>query len=115
MAGPNQFNGRRHPRKAKRFMAIIGAGLLAACTGRSALPLPATETAATDRGTVASTRISAENAHAGTNAWNAVTRTGRIAAYTDTTSVNAGEVIRFAVSTTSPSFGLTIYRLGWYA
>lgn len=60
--------------------------------------------------------IQIENRQAGTSAW-ILTRPAsnhEIEGYASATSINQGEVIRFYVHTSAPTYRLTIYRMGWY-
>ncbi len=66
-----------------------------------------------------SASILEENKKPGTSAWYVTVDTtvgGDIAGFADAPSVNAGETIRFAISTRSEGkiFTLEIYRVGWY-
>jgi len=54
-----------------------------------------------------------ENLKPGDPNWRVPT-TGDITGYSETSSVNSGDTIRFAVSTTGTAFNLAVYRLGWY-
>lgn len=59
--------------------------------------------------------IQDENAKPGTTAWKLPNgRSTDIEGYASLTSVNVGEPISFFVSTTSSSFALDIYRMGYY-
>jgi hypothetical protein len=64
--------------------------------------------------------IQVENARPGTTAWqlsnpsNESEEGSPIEGYASATSVNRGDQISFFVRTTSPTFTIAIYRLGWY-
>ena len=58
--------------------------------------------------------ITDENARPGTDRWKLKTPSAEIAGYTSSTSVTAGETIRFYVSTEDPSLTIEIFRMGWY-
>src|SRR5580692_8431896 len=64
--------------------------------------------------------IQVENARPGTTAWqlsnpsNESEEGSPIEGYASGTSVNRGDQISFFVRTTSPTFTIAIYRLGWY-
>jgi hypothetical protein len=58
--------------------------------------------------------VVAENRLPGTTSWRQQVSEIAIAGYADAASVNVGQRIRFAVSTTSSQYRLDIYRLGWY-
>jgi hypothetical protein len=64
--------------------------------------------------------IQIENARPGTTAWQLSNPAdyeegdSEIEGYASATSVNCGDPISFFVRTTSPSFTIAIYRLGWY-
>ena len=63
--------------------------------------------------------IQVENARPGTTAWRLSNPAdnvegSQIEGFASATSVNRGSPIRFFVRTTSPSFTIAIYRLGWY-
>src|SRR5438477_11625340 len=60
--------------------------------------------------------IQLENARQGTNVWKLSNpaENQEIEGYASATSVNRGDSIGFFVRTTSPTFTLAIYRLGWY-
>jgi hypothetical protein len=59
--------------------------------------------------------ITDENALPGTNLWR-LRQPGlsEIAGYASSTSVTAGETIRFFVTTKDPAFTLEVFRTGWY-
>ena len=59
--------------------------------------------------------ISEENARPGTDRWMLRTPSSDIAGYASSTSVAAGETIRFYVSTADPSLTIETFRMGWYA
>jgi len=77
------------------------AGKTPALVGSSATPNPSTNP------------IAIENAYAGSSGWKSPSN-NQITGYADSTSVEAGARIQFAISTTRPTFNLDIYRLGWY-
>jgi N,N-dimethylformamidase beta subunit-like, C-terminal len=54
-----------------------------------------------------------ENAYAGSGAWKSASN-NQITGYADSTSVEVGGRIQFAISTTRTTFNLDVYRLGWY-
>ena len=62
--------------------------------------------------------IQVENAKVGTTAWQlqnpAADGNGAIEGYASSTSVNRGGSISLFVSTTSPTYTIEVYRLGWY-
>lgn len=58
--------------------------------------------------------ITDENARLGTDRWKLRSASSEIAGYASSTSVAAGETIRFFVSTADPSFTIEIFRMGWY-
>src|SRR6202162_3366304 len=63
--------------------------------------------------------VQAENARQGTAAWQLSDPSdnaegSQIEGYASSTSVNRGSQISFFVRTTSPTFTVAIYRLGWY-
>lgn len=94
---------RGRPRWQAR-VAVLALALLAA------LPWPAAPAAAANA-------ISLENALAGDPSWQLtgpVAQNREIEGYPSRPSVNIGERLRFHISTTDPSFTLTIYRVGWY-
>lgn len=62
--------------------------------------------------------IQLENAKAGTTSWqlsNLSANQADIQGYASLTSVNRGDTISFFVSTTSPTYTIDVYRIGWYA
>ena len=58
--------------------------------------------------------VVAENLLPGTTAWRHDVSPSGIAGYADAVSVNVGDRIGFAVSTTSSRYRIDVYRLGWY-
>jgi hypothetical protein len=60
--------------------------------------------------------IQLENARQGTNVWKLSNpaENQEIEGYASATSVNRGDSIGFFIRTTSPTFTIAIYRLGWY-
>ena len=80
------------------------------------LPLFAVVTLLSESGGFAANPIQIENAKAGDPGWilQNEAASGEIEGFASATSVNRGEQIRFYVNTTSPSFQLIVYRLGWY-
>ena len=59
--------------------------------------------------------IQIENAQSGTVAWRVTKQgIGQIQAYTGEPSINKGGYVHLYVSTTSPSYSIDIYRLGYY-
>jgi hypothetical protein len=60
--------------------------------------------------------VRTENTKPGTTAWRLVNPAvnGEIEGYASLTSVNRGGTIDIFVSTGDPSFGVNIYRVGWY-
>src|SRR5262249_24636536 len=64
----------------------------------------------------AATPVQTENANPGTRSWQlsnpAINHD--IEGYASLTSVNRGGQISFFVNTTSPSYTLEIFRMGWY-
>jgi len=60
--------------------------------------------------------IQAENAKPGTPDWDitAPSSTPTVEGYASHTSVNRGETIQFFVSSSTPTYTLAIYRMGWY-
>ena len=98
-------------RRRSLLVAVLAslAVLATGCNSKTPSSAPTPSPVATSAGTIAK-----ENRLPGTTAWrHEVSRSG-IAGYADAVSVNVGERIRFAVSTTSPRYRLDIYRLGWY-
>lgn len=82
--------------------------LVAGCTSSpSSTPTPR-------RGATPFEAVAAENRLPGTTAWRQEVSPTGIAGYADAVSVNVGGRIGFAVSTTSSTYRLDIYRLGWY-
>jgi hypothetical protein len=79
----------------------------------TALPGPSTVVARAD---TAPNPVRTENAKAGTAAWRLVNPAsgGEIEGYASATSVNRGGTIDLFVNTLDPSYGVTIYRVGWY-
>lgn len=67
------------------------------------------------RGSSTPNPIQVENARPGTSGWK-VTRqaTSEIQAYTEEPSINKGGAVHLYVSTSSPSYSIDIYRLGYY-
>ena len=67
------------------------------------------------RGSSTSNPIQVENARPGTSGWKVTKQaTSEIQAYTEEPSINKGGAIHLYVSTTSPSYSIDIYRLGYY-
>src|SRR2546423_5245581 len=59
--------------------------------------------------------IQIENAQSGTVGWRVTKQgIGQIQAYTGEPSISKGGYVRLYVSTTSPSYSIDIYRLGYY-
>jgi hypothetical protein len=59
--------------------------------------------------------IQMENARPGTAGWRVTKQaSNQIQAYTEEPSINTGEVVDLYLSTSSPSFSIDIYRLGYY-
>lgn len=92
----------------KKFIGLVGAGSLGGMIGS-----PSEATAASK----GNNPITTENAKPGTNAWEIfnLATNREIEGYANRTSVSAGQSISFFVNTTSASFDIKIYRLGWYA
>lgn len=88
----------------KEFLGVAGASLAGIAIGRNA------------HGAAASNPISVENAKPGTSDWfpNNQAQNREIEGYADLTSVAPGGTIRFYVNTTSKTYRLDIFRLGWY-
>src|SRR5581483_9112631 len=60
--------------------------------------------------------IQAENARAGTTAWQLdnASENREIEGYASAVSINRGESITFFVSTSDPTYTVEIFRTGWY-
>src|SRR5438105_13587520 len=59
--------------------------------------------------------IQIENAQPGTAGWRVTKQaTNQIQAYAGEPSINKGEDVHLYVSTVSPSYSISIYRLGYY-
>jgi hypothetical protein len=96
---------------ARTVAAVVMAALLAGCSAEGAKsPVAATPSATPS---ASANPIVVENGHTGSVNWKSP-GVGRIAGYADAASVDVGETIRFAVSTTKRTFNIDIYRLGWY-
>src|SRR4051794_7377533 len=67
-------------------------------------------------GICAPNTIQRENQKVGTSMWQLVapSATPAVEGYASSTSVNRGESISFFVSSSAPSYVMTIYRVGWY-
>lgn len=89
----------------KEFLEITGGSLAAAALGTSA-----------SFGAEASNPIVVENAQPGTADWEPSNQAQNreIEGYASTTSLIAGQQIKFYVNTASSSYRIDIYRLGWY-
>lgn len=60
--------------------------------------------------------VKAENAKAGTRDWriSRTTKSGDIEGWADRASIHVGESVGLAVSTTSPTYEVSVFRMGWY-
>ena len=68
-----------------------------------------------DASTPTSNLIQEENARPGTLGWRVAKQAGsQIQAYTEEPSINKGGAVHLYVSTSSPSYSVNIYRLGYY-
>ena len=88
----------------KEFLGAAGATLAGMAIGRNA------------QGAVGANPITIENAKPGTSDWfpNNPAQNREIEGFADLTSVAPGGAIRFYVNTTSKTYRIDIYRLGWY-
>ncbi len=98
--------------RASNTIALgLVAVLLAGCSAQAAkTPVVIRSSAAANP---SSNAIVVENAYAGSGGWKSPTD-NRITGYADSTSVEVGGRIQFAISTTRPTFNIDVYRLGWY-
>jgi hypothetical protein len=86
-----------------RFALASTLLVLGACSGP---PFPGSRTAANV--------IAQENAHGGLADWYTPPASTGIAGYTISTSVEVGGSVPISVSTTSRSYAIDVFRMGWY-
>lgn len=108
--------GHSSPARAARAATGAHATSTTAAGQPTTTSVPAANLTANGPDGVTSTAIVAENAKPGTTAWriSGQPSTGFIQAFADTTYASVGQTVGLYVSTSSPSFVVHAYRMGWY-
>ena len=98
---------------AGRGSQVLLGALIVLLTGASSCAVPAFGDRRAEP-TPSDTPVSVENRLPGSDGWNAAAHGAGISGYVVPASVNVGAKVGFAVSTTSPTYGIDVYRIGWY-